>query len=128
AISSDVFDDDLTNNEDEAEVVTPDAAEADLAIEKTVDNDRPVVGDEITFTITVTNNGPSRVTDVMVEDVVPNGYNVTGVTVEEGTWSAPNWTIPSLPNGQSYGMTITAEVLATGTYDNTATVEANEED
>src|SRR5690606_20033272 len=127
-ISSDVFDDDLSNNEDGAEVVTPAAAEADLAIEKTVDNDRPVVGAEITFTITVMNNGPSRATDVVVQDVVPDGYNVTGTTVEEGIWNAPDWTIPSLSSGQSYEMTITAEVLASGTYDNTATVYANEDD
>src|SRR5690606_10236076 len=66
--------------------------------------------------------------DVVVQDVVPDGYNVTGTTVEEGTWNAPDWTIPSLPSGQSYEMTITAEVLAAGTYDNTATVDANEDD
>ncbi|RQP13817.1 MAG: DUF11 domain-containing protein, partial [Parapedobacter sp.] len=127
-ISSDVSDDDLTNNEDEAGVVTPAPAEADLAVEKIVDNNRPVVGDEVTFTITVTNNGPSRATGVTVQDVMLDGYAVTGVTVEAGTWNAPDWTIPSLLNGQSYEMTITAEVLASGTIDNTATVDANEDD
>ncbi|WP_162850111.1 DUF7507 domain-containing protein, partial [Sphingobacterium yanglingense] len=127
-IASDVFDNDTNNNQDEAGVVTPSPAAADLAIEKVVDNNRPVVGDEVTFTITVTNNGPSRATGVTVTDVVPNGYTVTNVTVSEGSWSAPNWTIPSLASGESYTMTITADVLAAGTYNNTATVAANEND
>ncbi|WP_270090022.1 DUF7507 domain-containing protein [Sphingobacterium sp. SYP-B4668] len=127
-IASDVFDNDTNNNQDEAGVVTPSPAAADLAIEKVVNNNRPIVGDEVTFTMTVTNNGPSRATNVNVTDIVPNGYTVTNVAVDEGSWNAPNWTIPSLASGGSYTMTITANVLASGTYNNTATVVANEYD
>ncbi|MCB9040206.1 MAG: DUF11 domain-containing protein [Lewinellaceae bacterium] len=36
------------------------------------------MGDVVTFTITVTNQGPGSATGVAVEDYVPNGYS--GIT------------------------------------------------
>jgi uncharacterized repeat protein (TIGR01451 family) len=40
----------------------------DLKLTKTVDNPNPMVGDIVTFTITVTNNGPDPATGVVVND------------------------------------------------------------
>ncbi|NBP89272.1 MAG: DUF11 domain-containing protein, partial [Planctomycetia bacterium] len=44
---------------------------ADLEVIKTVDNPTPNVGDTITFTVTVTNNGPDTATGVEITDTFP---------------------------------------------------------
>ena len=51
---SDQFDPNPANNSDTASV---DPQEANLAVSKTVSNARPNVGDTVTFTVTLTNNG-----------------------------------------------------------------------
>src|SRR5690606_3363892 len=67
-------------------------------------------------------------TNVVVTDVVPTGYTVTNVEVDEGSWAAPDWTVPSLASGSSVVMEITATVLESGVFTNTATVTADEND
>ena len=61
------------DDEDNAVVSTPEVADLELA--KTVSVSNPNVGDTVTFTITVTNQGPDAATGVSVEDVVPAGYS-----------------------------------------------------
>ena len=51
--------------------VTP--QQADLALAKTVSNPTPNVGDTITYTVTLTNNGPDAATSVQVTDLLPAG-------------------------------------------------------
>ena len=48
----------------------------DLSIVKTVDIMTPYYGDAVTYTITVTNNGPNTATNVVVTDTVPSGMNM----------------------------------------------------
>ena len=75
-------------------------ARLDLELAKTVSDATPSVGDVVTFTIVVTNQGPDEATGVAVEDVVPAGYsgiaNISGTGSETGgtiTWSG--LTIPA---------------------------------
>jgi uncharacterized repeat protein (TIGR01451 family) len=103
--------------------------QADLAIVKTVSNATPVVGSNIVFTLTVTNNGPSPATGVSVADLLPSGYtyvsdNGAGAYVS-GTGV---WTIGNLASGANAALQITATVRAAGTYANTATVTGNQND
>ena len=58
----DQFDPDLTNNKGSATIKT---READLLVNKTVNDATPNVGDIITFTIDVTNNGPDVANNVL---------------------------------------------------------------
>ena len=51
--------------------------EADLSLTKTVDNASPNQGDNITFTLTVRNSGPSAPTDIVVKDVIPVEFTYT---------------------------------------------------
>ncbi|WP_157510274.1 Ig-like domain-containing protein [Lysobacter sp. Root559] len=108
---------------------TTPVASADLVMAKSVDNASPVVGTNVVFTLTVTNNGPSASAGVSVADLLPNGYtyvsdNGAGAYVP-GTGV---WTIGSLANAASTSLQITATVNAAGTYLNTATVSSTTND
>jgi uncharacterized repeat protein (TIGR01451 family)/fimbrial isopeptide formation D2 family protein len=91
---------------------------ADLAVTKTVSNASPNVGDTITFTVTVTNNGPDTATDVELTDTFPvAGLQIVGTpTVSQGTYDVATgvWDIGTvLPGaGNAQTLTIQAEVLA----------------
>jgi uncharacterized repeat protein (TIGR01451 family) len=59
-----------------------------------VSDSTPNVGDVVTFTIQVSNDGPDAATGVSIQDVVPAGYNtitnISGGGTESGgtiTWS-----------------------------------------
>jgi gliding motility-associated-like protein/uncharacterized repeat protein (TIGR01451 family) len=105
--------------------LVPTICSTDLEVEKVASSLTPTQGTNITFTITVTNNSPNAVNNVVVNDVIPNGYSVVSVTPSAGTWSAPNWNIASLAVGVSRTLTIVATVLPTGNYSNTASVSYN---
>lgn len=115
-----------TNNSSTA-TVTPSAV-ADLEVTKTVNNTTPDVGSTVTFTITAKNIGPSTATGVIVNDVLPAGFSLTGATASVGTWTAPNWTIGSLALNATATLSITATVNAAGPYVNTATITGQQPD
>jgi uncharacterized repeat protein (TIGR01451 family)/gliding motility-associated-like protein len=114
-----------SNDEDDA-AVTPgaDDSESDLSVSKTVDNNKPVAGDEIQFTIIVTNNGPDAAENVIVTDILPDGYSLVNTVVSEGEWNEPEWMINILENGDSENLVMTVRVEAQGEYENTASVES----
>src|SRR5262249_51238520 len=80
---SDQFDSDTTNNSDSA---TETPQHADLAVRKTVSNARPNVGDTITFTIDVGNNGPDTATGVSINDLLPSGLSFVSATADTGSY------------------------------------------
>jgi uncharacterized repeat protein (TIGR01451 family)/gliding motility-associated-like protein len=100
----------------------------DLEVTKTVDNVNASVGNNCVFTITTTNKGPYKATGVNVNDVLPAGYTFVSATPSVGTWSAPNWTVGSLINGESATLSIVATVNASGPYANTAIISGNDPD
>ena len=101
---------------------------ADLAIVKMVDDPAPAVGSNVTFTLNVTNTGPSGATGVSVTDLLPNGYQFVSASLPAYNPLTGQWTIGSLASGGGAMLQITAKVNATGTYQNTATVTGNEPD
>jgi uncharacterized repeat protein (TIGR01451 family)/gliding motility-associated-like protein len=100
----------------------------DLEVTKTVDNINASVGNNCVFTITTTNKGPYKATGVNVNDVLPAGYTFVSATPSVGTWSAPNWTVGNLINGESATLSIVATVNASGPYANTAIISGNDPD
>ncbi|MDP5101665.1 MAG: DUF11 domain-containing protein, partial [Nonlabens sp.] len=92
--------------------------ESDLSVAKTVNNSTPNVGDNVVFTVTATNNGPSNDTGATVQDLLPNGYTYVSHTVSAGggtyTPGTGLWNIGNLNNGVSRTLNITATVNATG--------------
>ncbi|PAT39261.1 hypothetical protein CK623_10920 [Vandammella animalimorsus] len=105
-----------------ATVVVKDAAEVSLT--KEVDKADASVGDEVTFTITVTNDGPSAAQAVTVNEQLPSGYTLVSATPSAGNYAAPTWTVGDLGNAATATLTVKATVNATGDYANTATVSS----
>jgi len=101
---------------------------ADLSIVKSVNNSTPNIGNNVSFTLTATNNGPLNATGVIVNDTLLSGYTFVSATPTVGTWSAPKWTIGSLNSGSSATLTIVATVKSTGIYANTAYISGSQTD
>jgi uncharacterized repeat protein (TIGR01451 family) len=115
--------------------------EADLAITKSDSPDPVTAGLQLTYTLTVTNNGPSDAVNVVVTDNVPAGVSLdsVGVTLGVGACNAgvpgdpaqPTvCTFDSLANGGSAQMQIVATVLpqTTGLLHNDARVAGDTPD
>ena len=103
---------------------------ADLLIVKTVSDTTPIYGQNIVFTITVTNNGPASATGVEVSDVLQSGYTYVSSTTTTGTFIPATgiWTIGNMADSAVEVLTVTVTVIENGNYVNTAIVYGNETD
>ncbi len=92
----------------------------DLKVKKSVSNNTPNVGDVLTFSIDVANNGPDTATNVRVTDVVKSGFIYIGASMTGGdimidtspAGSGLDWEVVSLPAGASVTLTFQATVSA----------------
>lgn len=103
-------------------------ATSDLAITKTDSADPVVAGTNLTYTIEVTNNGPSVATGVTVTDTLDAGTFLVSTTgCSEDPNGVPTCTLGTLAVGNSASFTVEVTVLdaVLGTITNTATVAAD---
>ena len=83
---------------------------ADLAITKTADRKHVKIGENITFTITVTNRGPGTATGIVFGDPLPDPLNLVSFSCSQGTVTGQSFcAVDQLANGQS----VTATLVAT---------------
>ncbi len=130
-------DGDQSEDDEDYATVVPDTnicdQVADLSLHKSEDNSQPWVGEQVTFTITINNDGPDAATNVGISDVVPAGYNNIANISNAGvaTGNTINWSIANIAVNESATVTFTADVLTpTGTaneYLNTAQVSASDQ-
>jgi uncharacterized repeat protein (TIGR01451 family) len=70
----------------EARVACPPVPEdADLRLEKTADSELVFLGEDVVYTLRVTNLGPAPATDVVLTDFLPNRLSMKSVTASAGT-------------------------------------------
>jgi hypothetical protein len=84
----------------------------DLSIAKTESIDPVIPGSgagNLTYVISVTNQGPDPATNVTVDEalVLPGDVTLDGVVASAGSYLSPTWTIPSLSVGASEQLTLT---------------------
>src|SRR5581483_6445115 len=104
---------------------TPQTPTVDLAIVKTADPSSVEQGRNVTYTLTVTNNGPVTDTNVQVADSLPFGVTFVSVTPSQGTCSGGTLvqcSLGTMTNGQKVTITILVNTVNTGSIVNTATV------
>ncbi len=123
--SSDLYDWNLTNNVANATVSIPQTSE--LVLSKTVDKAKVVVGSTVKYTITVVNNGPDAALNTVVTDILPSGMQYLSSIASTGSYDPVTglWTIGTMANGATETLEIFVKVLATGTYENVATVSSD---
>ncbi|HRK72771.1 MAG TPA: SdrD B-like domain-containing protein, partial [Rhodothermales bacterium] len=100
-------------DDDDCKSVTV-APKIDLELTKTVNNPSPVAGNNVTFTITVTNKGPSAATGVNVKDLLPNGLTFVSASPSIGNYNNATgvWSIGNVAVNATPTLSITA--TATG--------------
>ncbi|WP_316805628.1 beta strand repeat-containing protein, partial [Pedobacter nototheniae] len=105
---------------------------ADRQITKTVSKTNPTVGENVTFTLTARNNGPSNSTNVTVTDQLKSGYTFVSAS-PSAAYNSTNgvWTIGNLNSGSSQTLNIIATVNANASsanYGNDASITGTESD
>lgn len=120
-------------DDDTAIFTTTVTAAADLSITKTSDPNPMIAGTPATYTLVVSNTGPSTATGVTISDVLPAGLSVISVQAA-GTCDVAGQTLTcqlgTVAPGSSTTVTIGVMVAATqvGTLTNTATVASTTPD
>ncbi len=127
----------INTGDDAATAATTVQRSADLAVTKTLPEfgpQEPYPGLEFTYTLDVTNNGPSDATGVMVTDTLPDSLSYVSdscggtYTAATNTWE---WSVASLANGASESCDLAVRLdpfFPGGVIDNLATVAGNETD
>src|SRR4029453_14320103 len=93
---------------------TETAQQADLAVIKTVSNATPNVGDTVTFTVIVTNNGPDSATNVTVNNLLPLAPPFFSPPPAQGTYSPLTglWTMGTITTAAPQTLAIQAQVVS----------------
>ncbi|GAA2205512.1 hypothetical protein GCM10009850_009700 [Nonomuraea monospora] len=106
--------------DDETQLTTEAVTRADVELRKTAPPSTPQDG-TITYTLTVTNHGPSQATDVTVQD--PTQATIATRPAEcPGGGSTLSCPIGQLPPNESRTLTFTVTPTTTGVIENCATV------
>lgn len=104
--------------------------QADLGVVKLASTDTVYAGQNLTYSITVTNNGPSAAQSVTVADNLPGNISIINTMPSTGTWTSPNWNIGTLESGATALLTfvVAPDDQFSGVLNNTATVTSTTPD
>ncbi|HSG17616.1 MAG TPA: hypothetical protein VLE70_15010, partial [Anaerolineae bacterium] len=104
-----------------------DALPADVAVEKSADPDPVVAGTGLTYTVVVSNHGPSNASGVVVTDTLPAAVDFVSYLASQGTFSNTTgvWTVGDLAVDGSATLTIEVNVNSEATVSLTNSVLAS---
>jgi uncharacterized repeat protein (TIGR01451 family) len=129
-VSSTLPDPDPVNNTSQEETVV--APAADLALYQTDSPDPVLVGEPLSYTVTVTNLGPNEATGVRLMDTLPAAGNLISATTSQGVCTNAGGIVScdlgSLPALGAATVTVVLAPTTTGAITNLAQVEAAEAD
>ena len=88
----------------------------DLEIHIVADKSEIYVGDNVVYTVTVINNGPSDAINTIANVLIPNALSILSYNATKGTFdiTSGNWSIGNLTNGEKVVLTFVAKALNEG--------------
>jgi uncharacterized repeat protein (TIGR01451 family) len=105
---------------------------ADVGVAMVSSAAQVLLGGEFSYTIAVTNRGPSVATGVRLEDTLPAALSVLNVTTTQGAWSTQNGVVlvelREMGPGGSAGVTLTVRADEVGWVTNAVRVQSLEAD
>ena len=114
------------------EQTTVEPPAADLGITKSDAADPVKTGDNVTYTVAVSNGGPDAAQNVVVTDTLPSGVVFVSATPGQGSCSESGGTVTcnlgSVANGSSANIVIVVTTTTDGTLTDTATVTSDTPD
>ncbi|MCP5007237.1 MAG: DUF11 domain-containing protein, partial [Planctomycetes bacterium] len=118
----------INTGDDTASATTTINTQADLTLSKVDTPDPVTAGETLTYTIRVTNTGPSDAQNVVVTDSLPTGvtFGTTSGCTEDAT-GVPTCTLGTITagNAKQYVITVTVDADTTGSVTNNITVTAD---
>ncbi|TDB67309.1 SdrD B-like domain-containing protein [Arundinibacter roseus] len=103
----------------------------DLALDKAIDKKLAMLGDTVTYTIRVWNEGEGTVHGIEVTDSLSAGVQYLSSMADIGTYSqlTKKWSFDSLAVGDTASLQISVKIIAAGVWFNTAEItDMTEED
>jgi uncharacterized repeat protein (TIGR01451 family) len=123
---------DPTNNTSEfSRCVRVEQQGTDLFVTKGDAPDPVIVGRNLTYTVTVTNDSPIQATGVVLTDVLPGGVTFVSVSASQGTCSGTatvTCNLGTMAGGGTATVTIVVRASTRGMISNTASVKGDQSD
>lgn len=105
---------------------------SDLAIVKTASATQVAVGDQFSYTLEITNNGPGNNFEIAVSDAIPTGLSLVSASSDQADCSAAGNTVTCSLDELAVSESFTVEIVVTADQEgdavNTATVQGSEAD
>ncbi len=107
----------------------PVSTEADLSVTKTDEPDPVTAGNNVTYTVTVTNNGPDQADNVILSDPLPGGVTLVSATPSQGSCDTTvSCNLGNIAGGGNASVTIVVTTGGAGLLSNTVNVESDTSD
>jgi myo-inositol-hexaphosphate 3-phosphohydrolase len=101
-------------------------ASVDLELSQTVNVNNPVIGNEVTFTLTLANKGPLLANGIKVTDLLPQQFTFVSATPQQGTYNNQTgvWDVGEIAGNAARTLQITAKIAQSGALINRAEITA----
>jgi uncharacterized repeat protein (TIGR01451 family)/uncharacterized delta-60 repeat protein len=121
------------NNQAAATVLVTPAVVADLVLDMVATPEPVLAGQNLTYVIGITNDGPLVATGVMMTNFLPSGVSLVGVSATRGSYQVStnaeiHFNVGTLAFGEGAKMTIVVKPIIVGGLTNTVTASAVEAD
>ena len=128
-VTSNENDTDKSNNNGSSDNVTA-LPIVDVEVNKTVNVVEARYGDDLTYVITVRNNGPSDATNVNVFEKLSDYVTLVRYVSDKGTYDVDKniWHVGNLANGETSTLTLVVKVISLGIIENSVVVTSSEND
>lgn len=100
----------------------------DLSIEKLVNNTNPNYLDLIKWTLVISNAGPDNATDVVIDEIIPNGLTLINYTASKGIYDNGMWAMCCLNKSEVQTLELVCRVDKTGYFNNVVSISSREYD